>query len=216
MEDCQDYQKLKEALLTAYAVVPEVYRKRFRNLTKQHSETFSEFGFRLPVQFRRSLDSENAYDNIEHLREVVQLEQFDTVLEPKLRSWLLDQKPKSLTEATKLADQHVEVHTASRPGQFVRNEKFQQPYRGTPPNGQQFHTDKPFSAASSSSASVQHKPTTTSSQPKPRDLTSNARPSVICHYCKKPGHLMANCYKRLGRLAGNSSEGTPVQLRQRL
>ena len=29
VEDCQDYQKLKEALLTAYAVVPEVYRKRF-------------------------------------------------------------------------------------------------------------------------------------------------------------------------------------------
>ena len=60
--------------------------------------------------------------------------------------------------------------------------------------------------------SVQHKPTTTFSQSKPRDLTSNARPSVICHYCKKPGHLMANCYKRLGRLAGNLSEETPVQL----
>jgi len=42
-------------LLTAYAVVPEVYRKRFRNLNKHHSETFSEFAFRLGVQFRRWL-----------------------------------------------------------------------------------------------------------------------------------------------------------------
>ena len=29
VDDCQDYQKLKEALFTTYAVVPEVYRKRF-------------------------------------------------------------------------------------------------------------------------------------------------------------------------------------------
>jgi len=64
VEDCQDYPKLKEALLTAYAVVPEVYRKRFRNLSKHHSETFSEFAFRLGVQLRRWLESEGAYENI--------------------------------------------------------------------------------------------------------------------------------------------------------
>ena len=55
VEDCQDYPKLNEALLTAYAVVPEVYSKRFRNLNKHHSETYSEFAFRLGVQFRRWL-----------------------------------------------------------------------------------------------------------------------------------------------------------------
>ena len=48
--DCQDYDKLKAALLTAYAVVPEVYRKRFRSLTKFSSETYSEFAFRLSIQ----------------------------------------------------------------------------------------------------------------------------------------------------------------------
>ena len=64
-------------MLTAYAVVSEVYRKRFRNLSKHHSET-SEFAFRLGVQFRRWLESERAYDNIEKLRELFQLEQFNT------------------------------------------------------------------------------------------------------------------------------------------
>jgi len=52
VEDCQDYRTVKAALLTAYAVVTEVYRKRFRTLNKHHSETFSEFAFRLSVQFR--------------------------------------------------------------------------------------------------------------------------------------------------------------------
>ena len=64
VEECQDYPTLKAALLTAYAVVPEVYRKRFRNLTKHHSETFSEYAFRLSVQFRRWLESEGAYDDV--------------------------------------------------------------------------------------------------------------------------------------------------------
>ena len=90
-------------MLTAYAVVPEVYRKRFRNLNKHHSETFSEFAFRLGVQFRRWLESEGAYDNIEKLRELLQLEQFNTCLDSDLRSWLLDQKPKNLSEAARLA-----------------------------------------------------------------------------------------------------------------
>jgi len=70
VEDCQDYPKLKEALLTAYAVVPEVYGKPFRNLSKHHSETFPELAFRLGVQFRRWLESEGAYDNTEKLREL--------------------------------------------------------------------------------------------------------------------------------------------------
>jgi len=67
VEDSQDYPKLKEALLTAYAVVPEVYRKRFHNLNKHHSETYSEFAFRLGVQFRRWLESKGAYDDVEKL-----------------------------------------------------------------------------------------------------------------------------------------------------
>jgi len=51
VQDCQDYPKLKEALLMAYAIVPEVYRKRFRSLNNHNTETFSEFTFRLSVQF---------------------------------------------------------------------------------------------------------------------------------------------------------------------
>jgi len=91
VQECQDYRTLKAALLTAYAVLPEVYRKRFRTLNKHHSETSSEFTFHLPVQFHRLVESEQVYDNVKHLRELIQLEQFDTSLDPELRSLLLDQ-----------------------------------------------------------------------------------------------------------------------------
>jgi len=39
VEECRDYPTMKAALLQAYSVVPEDYRKRFRNLTKSYSET---------------------------------------------------------------------------------------------------------------------------------------------------------------------------------
>ena len=40
VEECRDYPTLKAALLQAYSVGPEVYRKRFRNLSKLYSETY--------------------------------------------------------------------------------------------------------------------------------------------------------------------------------
>ena len=39
VEECRDYPILKAALLQAYSVVPEVYRKRFRSLNKLYTET---------------------------------------------------------------------------------------------------------------------------------------------------------------------------------
>ena len=78
--DCQNYDKLKAALLTAYAVVPEVYRKRFRSLTKFSSETYSEFVFQLSIQFKRWAESEHAYENIALLRELIMMEQFNDQL----------------------------------------------------------------------------------------------------------------------------------------
>ena len=41
VEECRDYPTLKAALLQAYSVVPEFYRKRFRNLSRYSTETYS-------------------------------------------------------------------------------------------------------------------------------------------------------------------------------
>jgi len=55
-EDCKDYPKLKQALLNAYSVVSEVHRSRFRNRTKQSSETYSDFAFFLAMHCKRWLE----------------------------------------------------------------------------------------------------------------------------------------------------------------
>jgi len=111
-EECQNYATLKAALLNAYAVVPKVYRKRFRSLSKGHSETYSEFAFRLSTQFRRWLESEDAFADVDRLRELLQLEEFQSKLSAELRIWLVDQKPQTLSEAARLADQYAAVRKA--------------------------------------------------------------------------------------------------------
>jgi len=44
----------------------------------------------------------------------MQREQFQSNLDSELRVWLIDQKPKNLTEAARLVDQYVAVRKADR------------------------------------------------------------------------------------------------------
>ena len=80
VEECRDYSTLKPALLNAYSVVPEVYRKRFRDLTKSHTETYSEFAFRLNTQFTRWIESEGAHSDITLLRDLINANNLTLVL----------------------------------------------------------------------------------------------------------------------------------------
>src|SRR6218665_1104507 len=58
-EQCKIYDVVKAALLTAYSRIPEFYRKKFRNLTRGHLETFSNFAFRLQLPFQSWIDGAN-------------------------------------------------------------------------------------------------------------------------------------------------------------
>jgi len=89
--------------------------KSICNLNKSYTETYSEFAFRLSTQFTRWLESEGAYSDVELLRDLIEREQFQSNLDSESRVWLIDQKPKNLPEAARLADQYVAVRKADRP-----------------------------------------------------------------------------------------------------
>ena len=110
---------MKDALLTAYAIVPEVHRKRFRTLSKLGSETFSEFAFRLSTQFKRWAEGEGSYTDIVKLRELIQFEQFREALDPELVIWLIDQKPQTVAQAAQLADQFFAVRKSVKQTVFT-------------------------------------------------------------------------------------------------
>src|ERR1043165_753399 len=110
LEGCQDYDTLKQALLTAFARVPEFYRKRFRTLLKGTQETFSAFAFRLALPFHRWLEGEGALDDLPKVLEVFKLEQFVNCLPVEIHRWIIDKKPSTLAQAAKLADEFAVLY----------------------------------------------------------------------------------------------------------
>jgi len=109
-ENCTDYDVVKQALLTAYERVPEFYRKKFRTMTKESRETYSNYAFRLQMPFQRWLEGEEAVADIKRLCEVFKLEQFIHCLPPELHKWIVDKHPLTLSAAAKLADEYAVLY----------------------------------------------------------------------------------------------------------
>ena len=81
------------------------------------------------------------------------VQQFNTSLDSDLHSWIMGQKPKNLSEAARLADQYVAVHTAGRPGQSFRDGRHHHHHGVSLHKFQSQHSYKSRASASSSSES---------------------------------------------------------------
>ena len=182
----QDFDQLQAALLAAYELSPEHYRKKFRDIRKTECDTYTDFAFKMQNFFKRWLQSLNSYDDIDKLRQTLLMEQFLQTVSVELKIWLVDQKPNSIDEMAKLADQYVALckqtsHDKPTDTQKVvafnkehvhkgqSHTKPQEPVCHSPlPYRKQFNSDKQKFAAT-----------------KP----------VTCAYCKKPGHTLSECRK---------------------
>ena len=175
-QDCSNYDVLKKALIVAYELCPEVYRKRFRSFSKLSHDTYAYFAFKLHNVFKRWLEGVKAYDDLDTLRQTMLLEQFFHVLPDELKLWLTDQKPKSLSEAAQLADQYVALHKSVSVKQAV--------------SGVQ-----PESATDSKVYTVFNKQSDrngTKAFSKRRSFRN-----VTCFKCHRRGHIMSQCRVKL-------------------
>ena len=204
--DCQDYNKLKAALLTAYAVVPEVYRKRFRNATKNSAETFSDFAFRLTNIFKRWMEGMKAYSDLKRMIEVILFEQFNENLEGDLRLWLLDQKPETLTEAANLADQYIAIRKqAKRQGQA--NGFPNRSVKPGPASPNKFNTAPEPNRDITEVKTVDDGNSTQVKSVASRISVPRER-RIRCFYCKKLGHIASQCRKAKREQSGTSNSGS--------
>ena len=199
--DCQDYSKLKQSLLTAYEFCPEVYRKRFRALSKTTHETHSDFAFKLNTVFQRWLKSLEAYDNIELLRETFLMEQFmESLTSNELKLWLNDRQPKSLTQMARLADEYLALRKSILVGSDQSQHSEESVLLNARPQKHVSHkgtanvdTNKPQSPKQS----VRHVPNTDTSKPKTRSS------QIQCYFCRQLGHKISECRKRMKRESSN-------------
>ena len=75
-DDGSDYDKVKESILKAYELVPEVYRQRFRNLKKPERQTHVEFTREKENLFDRWCHSQNIGDDFNKLKQLIIIEEF--------------------------------------------------------------------------------------------------------------------------------------------
>jgi len=197
-----DFDQLQASLLAAYELSPEHYRKKFRDIRKSDSENYVDFAFKMQNFFKRWLQSLSSYDDVDKLRQTLLMEQFLQTVSVELKIWLVDQKPKTIDDMARLADQYVALRkqTTSTQQPSTDAQKVVAFNKDTGHKSQsQFKSHEHARRSPSLSRSVhfrQNRPQMAASKP------------VICAYCKKPNHTISECWKLKNKQATDKSSGT--------
>ncbi len=165
MEESLDYEQVKIAVLRIYELVPEAYRQKFRNHIKT-DETYVEFVREKESMFDRWCASMKV-TTYEELRELILLEEFKNCLPERVETYLNEQKVLKCSAAATLADEYVLTHKS---------------VFGTVQN--------------SSSSSRWDSKRSFDRAPREDKVAENSGKflsSPVCFYCKKHGHIIAEC-----------------------
>ena len=158
--------------------MPEWHRKKFRTEGKIDKETFSDQAYNLTNLFDRWIKGQDAYENIDHLNEIILLERFYDTVSEKVRVWLLDKKPLTLKDAAKLAEKYMIIHKANTT---------QKPYYRTAMRVEVTNSDKKGNKYSSNK--TEHKNGTVQKH----RYTSNVKsPEIISFHVTKRGTKVIN------------------------
>ena len=180
ISECVDYNSVKNAILKAYELVPEAYRQKFRNYRKQESQTHVEFAHEKEVYFDRWCNSREVGTDFEKLRQVILIEEFKRCVRDDIKTYLDEQKVENLAKAAAYADDYALTHKST----FNKNKSFGPAKRSYPEIGKKSENVAPEKSSDKGQTSNQ----TMSKDRKPRSF------APVCHYCKKPGHVMSDCW----------------------
>ena len=181
-EQCSEYTTVKAAILTAYELVPEAYRQRFRKSGRSHGQTFVEFARQKEIVFDRWYRSLKIEKSFDELKEVVLMEEFKNSVPPNIKIHLEEHRITKLNKAAIAADDYELTHKMSTvktnfqsKGNFHRN----------------FEKYKSGSGAQSSTLSQDSSKSSSPSGAK----EDQKKFSLVCDYCHKKGHTKAKCFK---------------------
>jgi len=202
VDDSRIYSKVKEALLQAYQISPEVYRSRLRSIKKDHNETYLELSYRIDESLRRWVASEKAC-TVEELLALLSKEQFLRALPLDLKLYVADRQPVNATDAAKIAD----LYTANRshlrdyqPKSHFSNGKGNSRFPNSPENRRKFTNG----ISNSPSIPPSLKGSTVSQPAPPPAIISNSAPRfsaegkqrnrLLCTHCNRTNHTVDTCF----------------------
>ncbi|VDH89152.1 Hypothetical predicted protein [Mytilus galloprovincialis] len=172
--------QVKQEVLKAYELVPEAYRQKFRSYKKFDSQTYVEFAREKEDLFDKWLTSKKTDNNFDNLRQLMLLEEFKQCVHLDLKTHLDDKTVGTIHDAAVISDNYTLSHKRSFKGQNVNTSS------GNYKNQSTERTDSKPVAQNKSQSSYNM------SSPK---FDTFEKKSLICAYCKKNGHLMADCFR---------------------
>ena len=222
VEQCQNYEIVKERVLKAYELVPEAYRQKFRNAKKQADQTHVEFARVQEQMLDRWLTSKNVNEDFKELRQLVLIEQFKLCVHADVKTHLDEREVKDVHNAATIADDYALTHKLSSSSSSGGPNKSSQSsyYKSYRPN-----PNKPFysqgardghTQSGSSSQGNRGPQSGSSSQGNrgPPSVKSKSgdgfKSSVVCDYCKVPGHMKSSCWKLMGKQMVMKQQSAPT------
>ncbi|KAL7883860.1 hypothetical protein SRHO_G00015180 [Serrasalmus rhombeus] len=192
--DALDYACVKNAILQKFEISPETYRLRFRNDVVGEDESPRELYVRIKGLYEKWMLPNTKTK--EQIGETIILEQFLKIVNPDLRSWILERGPSSAAEAAKMAEAYVTARRAEGPFQLGGGNSEGRRFKETGESkwavrsGFKPKVSKPFSRGHQSFKTAEG---TVGSLDKP-----GASHIFKCFNCNEPGHKASVC-PRLAR-----------------
>ncbi|XP_066959015.1 uncharacterized protein [Macrobrachium rosenbergii] len=122
-----NYDELKLALLKAFQVNPQVYRKKFREGYVESNESFVQYSHRLRQNFDKWLQLVNVNKSYEDVCDFMVMDQLLANCSKDLRTFLLERVCKNSHEMALAADRYLIAHGVSK----CRNAKFRSSDKGS-------------------------------------------------------------------------------------
>ena len=108
-EGALNYDKLKVALLKRYELTEEGFKRKYKKCRPENGETFQQFTTRMKSYFTRWIDMASIEKSYEGLQDLIFREQLTFICNRDLELFLREREPKSLEQASKLADRYKEA-----------------------------------------------------------------------------------------------------------
>ena len=188
-EICCNYERTKNALMTACRLTPQAYLKKFRSGHRSGDESFVQFCERLR-------DIQNYYylaaniTDFDSLREADLLEQFLTSLPDDVRKFVDERQPKNVREAGTLADLHFECQR--KPGNSQKAESNSKPTgqsnRKSDWRKNQYHTQSEKTVDQFSDRAAVSNSKETNGRTPASNTNASSMANVRCYECKEFGH----------------------------
>ena len=197
IEQSSDYEEVKALVLTAYELVPESYRQKFRNWKRKQGQTYVDYSKEKELWFDRWYRSLGEEKSFGRLREVILLEEFKNHIPSEIRTHLDEQGTTELHKAGMLADSYELTHRKS----------------GSGAQSSRWTEGHPGKAWSKPSGDLGQRGSSTAVQGQ-SGQSGNSRPvrrDVECFYCHAKGHVKSECEK-LRRGQEQSRGRKPVAL----